>query len=179
MVDLGSAEVPYGMATFVKKSIKVRSRGVYEIFKLDEDVGLPVGMKNWDRLMQHVTVPYKDSNVTVFNLHGFYVGGSKGDTNVRITQSERVRAFMEQHPGEKILCGDFNLDPETKSFRMMGHGLRDLVKENGVTSTRSHHYEGGQRWADYILVSPEVHVEKFEVLQDVVSDHLPLLLEFN
>ncbi len=179
MVDFGPATAPYGMAMFVKKNIQASSRGVYEIFKLDEDVGLPAGMKNWDRLMQYATVPLGDSNVTVFNLHGFYVGGTKGDTDTRIEQSKRVKAFMDKHPGEKILCGDFNLDPDTNSFRMMGEGLRDLIKENGIESTRSHHYDGEKRWADYVLVSPGVHVEKFEVLQDVVSDHLPLLLEFN
>ena len=31
---------------------------------------------------------------------------------------------------------------------------------------------------DYVIVSPEVEVENFKVLNEEVSDHLPLYLEF-
>jgi endonuclease/exonuclease/phosphatase family metal-dependent hydrolase len=80
--------------------------------------------------------------------------------------------------GAKILCGDFNLLPDTDSLAILEQGMRNLVKEYRVTSTRSQFYEKPDRFADYILVSPEVIVEDFQVLDEAVSDHLPLLLEF-
>ena len=51
----------------------------------------------------------------------------------------------------------------------------NLVKAYGITSTRSLLYKRPDRFADYVLVSPEVQVEHFQVLDEVVSDHLPLL----
>jgi len=35
-----------------------------------------------------------------------------------------------------------------------------------------------EKFADYVFVSPEVTVKDFMVLQDQVSDHLPLWVEF-
>ena len=52
------------------------------------------------------------------------------------------------------------------------------MKETGVTSTRSHYYTKPEKFADYILVSPDITVVDFNVLPDVISDHLPLVLEF-
>ena len=57
--------------------------------------------------------------------------------------------------------------------------MKNLIKEYKVTTTRSHFYTKEHKFADYILVSPEIEVKKFEVIQDVVSDHLPLMLEFD
>ena len=57
--------------------------------------------------------------------------------------------------------------------------MRNLIKEYRITSTRSHFYESDVRFADYVLVSPEIKVRDFRVLDDVVSDHLPLYVEFS
>ena len=56
--------------------------------------------------------------------------------------------------------------------------MRNLIKENNITSTRSSHYEKDVKFADYILVSRDIKIRTFEVLKDIVSDHLPLFLDF-
>lgn len=56
--------------------------------------------------------------------------------------------------------------------------MRNLVKKYHVTSTRSQLYTKPDKFADYILTSPEVIVEEFKVLAEELSDHLPLLLTF-
>ncbi|MBP8994985.1 MAG: hypothetical protein KBG30_14410 [Bacteroidales bacterium] len=86
---------------------------------------------------------------------------------------------MDNFNGAKILCGDFNVAPDTKSMEILETSMNNLVKEYKVTTTRSHLYTKEHKFADYILVSPEIKVKKFEVIQDVVSDHLPLMLEFD
>jgi endonuclease/exonuclease/phosphatase family metal-dependent hydrolase len=79
-----------------------------------------------------------------------------------------------------VLCGDFNLLPDAGSMRIFGAaGLRNLVLEFGVTSTRTSLYPGLERFADYVLVSDGIGVRDFRVLLDEVSDHAPLLLEFD
>lgn len=174
--EVGEAKVPYGLAMFVRKGMEIKRHGFHEIFKLNEDLDLPEGIIAWNRLLQYVTVPYNDGEITIYNLHGLYTGGGKNDSKARLWQSERVRKFMDAANGEKILCGDFNLNPDTESLAILEKGLINPVREKGITSTRSHHYPKDLKWADYVLVSPDVGIKHFEVLQDVVSDHLPLLL---
>jgi endonuclease/exonuclease/phosphatase family metal-dependent hydrolase len=58
-------------------------------------------------------------------------------------------------------------------------GMRNLITEYGVTSTRTSLYtKTEERFADYIFVSKDIEVKDFKVLPDVVSDHAALLLEF-
>lgn len=69
--------------------------------------------------------------------------------------------------------------PETKSLKMLEDlGMRNLIRESGVTSTRSSHYKKPLRFADYTLVSPDIKVNDFKVLPDEVSDHLAMYLDF-
>ena len=60
---------------------------------------------------------------------------------------------------------------------MAEEGLRNLVKEYGIISTRTSFYEKEGKMADYALVSPELNVLDFRVLPDEVSDHAALYLE--
>jgi len=42
-----------------------------------------------------------------------------------------------------------------------------------------HHYTKTEKFADYVLTSPNIQVIDFQVLPDAVSDHSPLQVEFN
>jgi len=78
-----------------------------------------------------------------------------------------------------VLCGDFNLLPDTESLkRLEGIGLRNLIKEYGITSTRTSFYDKPAKFADYALVSEGIEVKDFKILPDEVSDHSPMYLEF-
>jgi endonuclease/exonuclease/phosphatase family metal-dependent hydrolase len=176
--DFEGTQVSYGISIFYKNNMLINDIGTFEIFKQDEKVDIEQGLVLWNRLLQYITIPYNNSTLTVFNLHGLYTGGDKEDGSARLLQSQRVKSFMNDFSGEKILCGDFNLNPETKSFHILSDGMRDLIQENGITSTRSHYYPKERKFADYMLLSPGIKIKKFEVLKDVVSDHLPLVLEF-
>lgn len=73
--------------------------------------------------------------------------------------------------------GDFNLLPESESLKKFEEfGLRNLIKEYGITSTRSSLYQKEEKYADYAFVSKDIEVQEFAVLPDEVSDHLPLSL---
>jgi endonuclease/exonuclease/phosphatase family metal-dependent hydrolase len=57
--------------------------------------------------------------------------------------------------------------------------MRNLIREYGITSTRSSLYATSPvMYADYALTTPGVKVNEFKVLPDEVSDHLALLLDF-
>jgi endonuclease/exonuclease/phosphatase family metal-dependent hydrolase len=72
--------------------------------------------------------------------------------------------------------------PETESIKMLDNLGTNLIKEFKINNTRNEiswkKYHNRQSFADYIFVSPDIRVNKFEVPYNLVSDHLPLVLEF-
>ena len=120
------------------------------------------------------------SPYTILNFQGMWHPTIKKiDCPERILQSQKIRVFMDALPGEKILCGDFNLNPDTESLALLEKGMRNLVKEYNITTTRSELYPKEQKFADYTLVTPGVDVKSFTVPALTVSDHLPMILEFS
>jgi endonuclease/exonuclease/phosphatase family metal-dependent hydrolase len=169
----------WGLATFVKKSIGVSE--VDDIFvhrKKDSMVGkdgTTIG-KN----MQYVHFSKGGKRYTLLNLHGLWNGKGKTDTEDRLRQSEKVQDFIDNHvDASMVLAGDFNLRPDTKSLELLEKDKRNLIKEYGIQSTRTSYYKKPEKFADYVLVSPDIEVKDFKVLPDEVSDHSALFLEFN
>lgn len=168
----------YGLAAFVKKSVTVIEED--ECFVHRQKGFMPDGeVGNHARNVQRITMQLGDEVVHVFNFHGLWNGKGKDDCEERIEQSKKLAQYIQGFEGKRILCGDFNLSPETESLRILeALPLRNLVKEYGVTSTRTPFYDKENKYADYILVSEDVKVIDFRVLPDVVSDHAPLAIEF-
>lgn len=101
----------------------------------------------------------------------------KTDTDDRLEQSRKICSFISSCSGQVVVMGDFNLNPDTQSLAIAEEGMRNLVTEFGITSTRTSFYTREGKYADYALVSPEVYVVDFKVLPDEVSDHAALWLE--
>lgn len=170
----------YGLAIFVNKNIKIDSINDFFVYRnrFDVKINEKTKLKEIPRNLQHIHFKIKNKKYIVANLHGIWTGGGKEDNYERIQQSNKVNSFLCKEDGAKILCGDFNLLPTTESLKILEKDMVNLVKKYGVTSTRSHYYTKENKFADYILVSDDVKVKDFKVLEDVVSDHLPLYLEF-
>ena len=114
------------------------------------------------------------------NFHGLWNGQGKGDTKDRLRQSRKIVDFVESLDHPHLLVGDFNLNPDSQSFRILNEAIpRDLIREFSVLSTRSRLYTKPDRFADYILASEGVRVSSFDTLPDEVSDHLALRLIFD
>ncbi|MEK7090454.1 MAG: endonuclease/exonuclease/phosphatase family protein [Patescibacteria group bacterium] len=126
---------------------------------------------------------HKNQRYAVGNIHGLWLSGTKDDTPKRIEQARALIDFVGKRSEKTILCGDFNLAPDTKSIAIIGAHLRDLIKEYKVSTTRNRNYADMGKYkdyiADYMFVSRDVNVKNFWVLPNEVSDHLPLLLEFS
>jgi len=76
------------------------------------------------------------------------------------------------------LCGDFNLLPETKSLIMFEDaGMKNLIKEYNITSTRNKFKKFNKKISDYVFVSNNVNVSSFKVPDVLISDHLPMIFE--
>lgn len=167
----------YGLAMLVKKDLEVTEEG--EVFVHKHKGYVPEGdLGNHARNIQYVSLEVSGKPLTVINFHGLWNGNGKTDSEDRITQSKNILEFTKNISGDFVLCGDFNLLPETESIKMLeASGLKNLIKEYGVTSTRTSYYPKEEKYADYVLVTKEVHAKDFKVLPEEVSDHAALLLE--
>ncbi|MEK7160123.1 MAG: endonuclease/exonuclease/phosphatase family protein [Patescibacteria group bacterium] len=172
-----------GLAIFIRKNISVTKNGDIFVYRYRDS------MENKDvetigRSIQYVEFKIINNQFAIVNFHGLWVNrGGKDDTPERIKQSRRIKKFLDNTNGTKILCGDFNLWPKTQSMAILEKEMKNLVKDYNIASTRSSLYsrffDKNDRFADYILVSKDVKVLDFKVLPNEVSDHLPLFLEFN
>jgi endonuclease/exonuclease/phosphatase family metal-dependent hydrolase len=169
----------YGLLMLVKKSLKVIQEG--DVFVHRFKGYIPEGdVGNHARNIQYVTFDTSRGVKTVINFHGLWeMGKNKTDTEDRLRQSDNIISFLKTVTSPFVFCGDFNLLPHTESLKKLEQfGLRNLIKEYGVTSTRTRYYEKEHKFADYALVSEGIEVKEFKILPDEVSDHSPMYLEF-
>ncbi|MEK7451825.1 MAG: endonuclease/exonuclease/phosphatase family protein [Patescibacteria group bacterium] len=168
----------YGLMILVKKDLPVLKEGEifvhhYKGYVPKDDIGTHA------RNVHYVTIETPHGNRTIMNFHGLWNGQGKSDSPDRLAQSERIMEFIQTINNPIVLCGDFNLSPETESLKKLESlGLRNLIRENNITSTRTSFYTKPEKFADYALVSPEIHVQNFQVLPEEVSDHSALYLQF-
>lgn len=138
-------------------------------------------------VVQVIRAKTGNNALSVANVHGISFPGNddKLDTEGRINQSSAIVETLQGTKGPAIIGGDFNLLPETRSIRMFGQaGYQDLVADYHIPTTRNklaweRFPDSIQRYADYVFVNPGVHVRHFAVPPLEISDHLPLIVEFD
>ncbi|MBI5447117.1 MAG: endonuclease/exonuclease/phosphatase family protein [Gammaproteobacteria bacterium] len=166
----------YGLALFVRKTIDILGEG--EIL-IHENPHYPGRGPTHARNLQWVELIVNNKKYAILNIHGLWNGLGKSDTPERIAQSLRIKDFLETINIPKVMCGDFNLRPDTKSIKILEEGMDNLIEKHGIQSTRTVLYPKEEKFADYILTSPDIKVNDFFVLSDEVSDHAPLFLSFS
>lgn len=169
----------FGLASFIKKGLQVnKEEDIYVYKERGWESESHVG--NHARITQLLSLMVGGKKLNIFNIHGVWQKGvGKTDNPDRIEQSNRLIAYMEKFGGAKILCGDFNLLPDTESVKMIeDSGLDNLITKHGITSTRTSYYEKEDQFADYIFINDGVKDLGFEAVQEEVSDHRALKLDF-
>ena len=169
----------YGQAIFVKKEIDII---------LSKKVSIVEDSMEWPGFLLYTRLDCKGKKLSLGNIHGISPPGNKLDTDVRLKQSEKIINFFADKDKPKIVGGDFNLLPNTESVSMFEKaGYRNLIKDFDIKNTRNKlSWEQFNRqpdfvkqyFADYVFVSPEIKVKKFDVPYMEISDHLPLILDF-
>ena len=171
----------WGLAAFVKNTLHIHETGDIFVHKTMDSLIDGDGSSIGRNLQFIKTQNEAGEPLTILNFHGIWAGHGvgKGDTEDRLQQSKNVISFIKTLSGNVVLGGDFNLSPDTESLNMIAQelGIRNLISEYGITSTRTSLYPKPGKFADYMFVSPEMQVKQFAVLPDIVSDHAPLLLE--
>ncbi len=183
--DVAGAAYPseFGLATYVRRDLRVMAEStafVHGQFR-SGGWGQPPVPRNAHviRLEAEAAAP-----VIIAQMHGLRDPAGKHDTPARAEQAARLVALLDRlrQPGDRvILCGDFNLLPDSATFAVLARlGLHDLVTAGGFGDTRTSHYSKQPRHADYMLISSGIAVQRFEVVaQPEVSDHRMLQLDFD
>lgn len=169
----------YGLATFIKDGIEVMKTGERYVHR--EKGYIPTDhVGRHAKNVSFAQINCGDRPVTIVNFHGLWNGMGKTDTEERLAQSERIVDFLKTLDGDFVLCGDFNLRPDTESIKKFEDtGMRNLIKEYGITSTRTSFYAKPEKFADYVFVTPGVKVLDFKVLPEEISDHAALYIDFS
>jgi len=164
----------YGIACYVRSDLK-QSFG--------QGIALYDQTKKWSdysgRCAAGTALAVEVEDYAIINLHGLWQGSIKEDTEAKIEQSRKIIDLAEKIKRRKIICGDFNLLPTTESIQMLGDTYNDLIEEYTIRDTRSSLYTGELRYSDYAFVDKDISVNDFSVPNMIVSDHLPLIIEFN
>lgn len=117
----------------------------------------------------------------IINYHGIWSKNKLG-SNLTIKASQVINKLAQEVSYPVIICGDFNLFPNTKSMLALKDNLTSLVDKFNIKTTRpmSNELNNLERnIVDYVFVSKNIKVNNFEVLDSNVSDHLPLILDFD
>ncbi len=173
------AENVYGIAIFLKKGINLIASGEVMLYE-NPDFDVNEKTADHNRKMQWMHIQNGRKDVMVMNVHGHWDARGRDDTPNRLQQSKIINDFIESVGlTPKIMVGDFNLNAQTESIKLLEKNFTNLISKHGITSTRTALYTGDDQHSDYVFVSPEILVEDFKVMPDVVSDHAPLFLQFD
>lgn len=164
----------YGIAMFVKKDIHILNEG--EVI-IHDNPDYPGKGPTHRRNLQWLECKMHNTTYAVINVHGLWNGKGKTDSPERLHQSKHIHDFMQTLNVPIILCGDFNLRPDTESMYIIEKDLNNLITTYQITSTRTSLYPKEEKFADYMLTSKNIAVKNFQVLPEEVSDHAALLLE--
>ncbi len=135
--------------------------------------------EDWCRSIQNAIIKINDKELQIINVHGIWNEGKIGDDRT-IAQSNFILSKLRKDI-PAIVVGDFNLLPSTDSIKILNRELINLVEKYHIESTRPTFDDGldrGNLVCDYIFVNNLVQVNDLQVLESYVSDHLPLLLDF-
>lgn len=136
--------------------------------------------KDWCRSIQNTILDINGKELQIINVHGIWNKDKKGDERT-VKQSEFILSKVRDDI-PVIVVGDFNLLPNTKSIGLLNSKLINLIDVYNIKSTRPKFDDGldtGDMVCDYVFVNDKVKVVDFKVINSLVSDHLPLILEFN
>jgi endonuclease/exonuclease/phosphatase family metal-dependent hydrolase len=141
--------------------------------------------KNWPRIfstgLQIVDLKLSKSKMLrVINYHGIWTKEKIGN-NETLNACKKILALAKETNCSTIIAGDFNLFPNTPSMKVFYKDFISLVDKHNIPTTRPpsnelSHLE--RNVIDYILVSKNIKINSFEVMDSKVSDHLPLILNF-
>lgn len=130
------------------------------------------------RNAQIVVLQIGSRKLTIVNHHAHWEITPLGSA-ASVARMELLRSIITDLPGPLILAGDLNVDPDTATMHVFDGLLEDLTATYTIASTLSVLGKVPNVACDHVLVSDAIAVRDFRVLDDLVSDHKALVLDFD
>ncbi len=95
----------------------------------------------------------------------------KRTSAVRSSQASQVKRHCNTSPYPTLICGDFNDPPQSFTYRILSQGMKDTFVEAGRGFGFT--YKGNIPFLkiDYILTTPDIHVQSAQITDTEISDH--------
>ncbi len=169
--ELTFGNVIYSNIPFTQRST-VFTRGEYKNnFNFDED--------DYNiRAFQHVQVEINGKKLNLLNHYGHHIDSHKLGDDETMRQVKQIIEYIKHLEGSVVLCGDFNLSPESDSIKFIAENLVNLSVEHKLNTTRSK-LTYKNEVCDYIFVSHDIKVNSFVMDDTIISDHNALILDFD
>ncbi|MBR3157221.1 endonuclease/exonuclease/phosphatase family protein [Candidatus Saccharibacteria bacterium] len=149
----------------IEKSTKI-IRGEYLSLKSIEDI---------EKQGYTLQIVKLKNGLDIVNHHGYWRKSPIGNEDT-VAAMQKVAGFVRKIEGPVVMCGDLNIIHASPAMREIDF-LRDLTEEYGYKNTLNGLKFNGEVACDHILVNEKVKVEKFEVLDNLISDHKGLVAE--
>jgi len=173
---LGNKEMAFGNVIYSRipftQTSTVFTRGEYkDDFNFDKD--------DYNiRAFQHVQIEVNGKKLNLLNHHGHHIDAHKLGDDETMRQVTQIVEYIKNLEGSVILCGDFNLSPESESVKLLDEHLINLPVKHKLTTTRSK-LTYKKEVCDYIFVSHDIKVNDFAMDDTIISDHNALILDFD
>lgn len=174
-INFGNNHLSFGNVIYSKhpftKNENIFTRGSYKAdFDFDND--------DYNiRALQHVAVDVDGNILHILNHHGHHIDAHKLGDEETMRQTKLIIDYTKQLDGAVILCGDFNLAPESESIKQYDSVLKNLSVAYSLKTTRSL-LTYKEEVCDYIFVNDKVDVRDFSMDNTIISDHNALMLDF-
>lgn len=140
---------------------------------------LPLISANEQRGFLRVTVRFGKKKLIFASTHLDYRGNVEED---RLAGVGKIRELMGEEKADwKIIAGDFNARPDSKTYAEMAAQFKDAWAQVGHGDGFTIPVRRPAARIDYIWFAGDERLRpaRAEVLRSEASDHLPLLVEFN
>lgn len=130
------------------------------------------------RNLQRALVTINDTtSFTLFNHHGYWDQSPLGN-NLTVDALQKVSSIIANTTGPVVFAGDLNVIPGSPALQTFNGLLQDLTETYQVKTTLSELGKVPDVPCDHIMVSDDVKVLNYETKSRLVSDHMPIVLEF-
>lgn len=173
---LGNKELEFGNVIYSATAFAQTST-VFTIGQHKDDFNFDQDDYNI-RAFQHVQVLVNGKKLNILNHHGHHIDSHKLGDDETLRQIKQIIDYIKTLDGSVILCGDFNLAPESESIKLLDTALVNLSSKYSLKTTRSK-LTYKNEVCDYIFISSDIKVNSFEMDETIISDHNALILDFD
>ena len=92
----------------------------------------------------------------------------------RAKQAEIIAAEVKDSPYKTIVCGDFNDTPVSYTYHTIRGSMLDAHVEADWGLGNTYFHKGIGICIDHLLYTPDIHADKFNVIDSDASDHRPI-----